>query len=582
MQREWATIPLFEGLGPVAREKMHGVLRSRHFAPGEVICREGDMARTLFIIESGSARVSVGRPQGSWTVARLHKGDVVGEMSLITGEPRSATVEAILPTTTLELDQQTFGSILPQHPELLANLTRILSRRLARADAQLGWGQQHGEAVALVTGESMTGFAGQIVASAQAASPRSVLCLDLTGALPASVRHQKTDTEGVLEILDHSLSTHGAVLIVLGAQDSVGLLQHMDRVVLLGDEEECSRAARECGRPAEIVLVIREAGRAPSKVAGLKVVRTINAKAPDKDIAWLGRHLSRTKIGLALGAGGAKGYAHVGALKVLEESAYPVDYVSGSSIGAMVGAWLALGKNVEAIETNMKHAFTPENVASIFRLSFGGMSSGTNELQRICFETTQDLNFSDTMIPLTIMAVDLERKRSVPMADGSIWQALMAATAVPGLHPPFAIDSQRLVDAIALTPVPTEAVRNAGADIVVAINLISRDMLPAWPTEVPLPATAATSGSRMLDTLLEVMDLMQLDCGIRQASLADVVVTPCFGPSTWRDFQLADLFVCAGQKAMEKEMPTLRSRVNPQPRQGMHSGGIHGDASIHI
>lgn len=582
MQQEFARIPLFEGLEPAAQEEMYGLLRPRHFAPGEVICREGDSARSLFIIESGSARVSVGRPQGSWTVARLRRGDLVGEMSLITGEPRSATVEAILPTTALELDQQAFGSFLPRHPAVFANLTRILSHRLAQADAQLGWGRQHGEAVALVAGADTTWLVAQLVASTQAASPRGVLCIDLTGTLPANTCHRKANAEEVIEVLDHSLSTHGTVLIVVGAEQPLWLLQHMDRVLLLGNDAECSRAARECSRTGEVVLVSRRGWPTPRAIAGLKVVRTIDANAPDADLAWLGRHLSRTKIGLALGAGGAKGYAHVGALQVLEEAGYTVDYVGGSSIGAMVGAWLALGRNVEAIEATMRQAFTPENVASIFKLSFAGMASGTDELHRICYETTEALSFSDALIPLIIMAVDLERKRPVPLAEGPIWQALMAATAVPGLYPPYQIDSQRLVDAIALMPVPTEAVRSAGADIVVAVNLISRDTLPAWPTNVPVPEAPATKGSRMLDTLLEVMDLMQLDCSIRHAVLADVVITPCFGPATWRDFQLADLFVCAGRTAMQEQLTALRARANPQPCRSTHSGGVYGSTSIHV
>jgi hypothetical protein len=78
--------------------------------------------------------------------------------------------------------------------------------------------------------------------------------------------------------------------------------------------------------------------------------RTVRLDEPPADVAWLGRHLSRTKLGLALGAGGAKGYAHVGALRVLEDAGYTVDYVSGSSIGAMVGAWLALGHDSHEIE----------------------------------------------------------------------------------------------------------------------------------------------------------------------------------------------------------------------------------------
>ena len=582
MQRDLARIPLFEGLEPAAQQEMQRRLQPRHFAPGEFLCREGESACSLFIIESGLAHVSVGRPEGSRTVARLRRGDLVGEMSLITGEPRSATVQAILPTTALELDQQAFGSVLAAHPGVFANLTRILSHRLAEADAQLRWGQQHGEAVALVAGTETSWLLSQVVASTQAASARDVACIDLTGTLPADTPCRREPTaEAGLEVLEHLLSTHATVLTVIGQDQPLWLLQHMDRVLLLGTEAECARAARECSRGGEVALVNGHDSSTPDSIAGMKVIRTIDPEDPDADIAWLGRHLSRTKIGLALGAGGAKGFAHVGALQVLEAAGYTVDYVGGSSIGAVVGAWLALGRNAEEIEGTMRRTFTPETVASIFKLSFGGMSSGTEELQRIWTDTTDGLSFSEVAIPLVIMAVDLERKRPAPLAEGPIWQALMAATAVPGLNPPYQVDGQRLVDAIALVPVPSQAVRSAGADIVMAINLISRDTLPAWPTNIAVPAAPATKGSRMLDTLLEVMDLMQLDGSIRHAALADVVVTPRFGPSSWRDFQLADLFLTAGRTAMEEQLPALHALAHPQPCRTTNSGGVYG-TTVHV
>ena len=153
MLLELMQISLFEGLEPAARNEIYRRLQPRRFAPGEVICREGDAGSSLFIIESGLAHVFVSRPEGPRTIARLRRGDFGGEMSLITGEPRSATVKAIVPTTLVELGQDAFGAILAKYPILFANLARILSQRLALADARLRWSQQRGETLALVTRE---------------------------------------------------------------------------------------------------------------------------------------------------------------------------------------------------------------------------------------------------------------------------------------------------------------------------------------------------------------------------------------------------------------------------------------------
>jgi NTE family protein len=578
---EMGHIPLFEGLETSAWEEIRARLQRRQFARGELVCRQGDPASSLFIVESGLLQVSVSGPHGPQNIARLRKGDVVGEMSPMTGEPRSATVEAILPTSAFEVDQQGFASILAAHPQVMSNLGRILSRRLSQADAHLS-SRRHGEAVALVAGSDASWLMAQVVAMTQAASTRGVLCLDLTGTLPAENCQHLRDAEAVIERLEAALREYATVLVVASLTQPLALLEQMDRVLLLGNEDECGAVAGLCRGNTEVVLLKRTRKPLPDAVAGLKVIRTVDLDAPEDDVAWLGRQLARTRIGVAFGAGGAKGFAHVGALRALDAAGYTLDFVGGSSIGATVAACLALGKDAEQIDAALRGAFTPENVAAIFKLSFGGLGTGNDLLQRIFQEITDGLSFGAAMMPLTIMSVDLQAKRPVALTDGPIWQALMAASAVPGLYPPYQMDSQRLVDAIALVPVPTEAVRAAGADVVVSVNLISRETLPAWPAGIEVPVSVPVKSTRVLDTLLETMELMQLDCSCRHAALADVVVAPRFGPGTWRDFHLADLFLAAGQLAMEQQLPALRALANPQPCLTRHSGGMYGRTSVHV
>jgi len=578
-------ISLFEGLEPEALNEIYRRLQPKRFAPGEVICREGDSGSSLFIVESGLAHVLVSRPEGPRTIARLRRGDFGGEMSLITGEPRSATVKAIVTTTLLELGQEAFGAILASYPILFANLARILSRRLARADDRLRWSQQRGETLALVTRGDDIWQVTQLIESTKAASPREITCVDLTASLPPNTECRQVRTvEGALSIVDELVDSHNIVLIVVDFDqpELASLLQQVDRVFLLGTEADCLRATRECGPNGEVVLIKRGRSDSPRSIDGLNVIRTINPAVPLADIAWLGRHLSRTKIGLALGAGGAKGFAHVAALEALEVAGYPIDYVAGSSIGAFVGSWLALGRDAAAIQATMRSTFSQDNVALLFKLSFGGMAIGSDELKRLCYESTEGLSFSDVVMPLVIMAVDLERKRAIALTEGPLWEALLAAGTVPGLYPPYQLDSQRLVDAIALVPVPVDAVRAAGADIVVSVNLMSWDTLPVWPALAP-PQAPRMKGSRLLDTLLEVMDLMQLDCSTRHAARADVTITPRFGPATWRDFQLADLFLAAGRTAAQEQFPALRALARPQSCGAvLGSGGMHGSATVHV
>jgi NTE family protein len=499
--------PLFAGLEPSELADLEAAMRRKEFQAGHVICREGDSGESLFVIVDGFARVlREDRP-----VARLRRGDVIGEMSLVSGEPRSATVVAAVPTTVLELSRYGVAAVIAEQPRILENLTRILSGRLAATTARVADQRTRGEAVALLVSSEAAASVPEILAATGAASPRPVASIDVRDSLDA------------LETLDELLAKNGTVVV----------LAHP------GPAEDAAD-------------------------------RSVQVDEPPTDLAWLGRHLSRTKLGLALGAGGAKGYAHVGALRVLEDAGYTVDYVSGSSIGAMVGAWLALGRDSHEIEQTMRESFRAETIDEIFKLSLTGGSTGLDAMTRLLRETTDDKAFADLVIPFVAMTVDLNAQAPAPVTEGPLWEALLAATALAGMFPPQEQDGKRLVDGLALVPVPTDAVAELGADVTVAVNILSRQTLAAWPGEIPAEEPTRGPRSRMLDTLLEVMDVAQLDSSERHAARADVPVTPRFGPSSWRDFHLADLFFEAGRQAAEEQLPKLQSLARPNAKEVSH------------
>jgi NTE family protein len=573
------TSPLFGGLDAAALEAIAGQMRPRAFAAREVICREGEPGTSLFVIRSGLARVEVARPGGPAHVALLRRGDSIGEMSFISGEPRAATVTAAVPTTALELEQDTFAAIVGRYPTILVNLGRILSQRLDETNRR-EVERHHGEAIGVFVGQEGTPYVRDLVALTRAASPRPVHVLDLTETLPEE-RPADATVAGVLGAIDRLLPAPVTVL-VLTRPDGEGLLlaDHLDRVLVLADRDEAQAVATRLDGVVDRVeaAIVAPSSGEPEAVAGAMVVRRVDPESPRADLAWLGRHLARTKLGLALGAGGAKGYAHVGALQVLEESGFTVDYVAGSSIGAIVGSWLALGQDAGTIERTMRGAFTEEKVAATFKLSLAGTSTGLDVMIDMLKETTGEKTFDDLLIPLTVMTVDLNARLPAPLTGGPLWQALQAATALAGLFPPVERDGMRLVDGLALVPVPTGAVQEQ-ADVTVSVNIMSRDTLPAWPGQAP-PAPPPAARARMLDTLLEVMDVGQLDASVRHAALADVPVTPRFGPSSWRDFHLADLFLNAGRQAALEQLPLLKSLAMPQ---FIHTGkGVtHDHRAVH-
>lgn len=568
--------PLFSGLTAAELEAVAARMRPRQFAPGEELCVAGDPSDRIWVITGGLVIWSAGTTAGGGEIElRMRTGDVIGAQDAITGAERTATVAASTITDTLELDAPDLLELAARFPRILINVIQTQRERLFRASARsaslfsasVRSTSTRGEEIGVIAGPSLKGVIGQLVASARMASARPVSVLDrslsLAGALTAS---------GELA------SEHETVLIPSEFDpESVGvLLDEADRVVaLVGTSEEAGRLGRVAeaaeGRRLEIVLVSEEA-RDASQMWHPGALNLVVRECPrqqgfplaDADLAWIARHLTRTKLGLALGAGGAKGYAHVGVLTALEEAGYTVDYVGGSSIGGFVASQLALGFGAAEIDARFREAFSAENTGQLFKSPLVG-SAGMEVLTGLLKEATRGAFFSHTAIPLVILAVDLTARAPVAQRSGPIWEALLAALSVAGVFPTQERDGHRLIDAIALVPVPTAAVIEDGADIVVSVNLLGTETLERWPGVPDEPEAEPAKPRRRgpLDTILEAMDLSQLDTSARHAALGDVVMTPRFGPAEWRDFNLADRFLAAGRQAALEELPALRALSRP-------------------
>src|SRR6202167_3406877 len=412
--------PLFAGLADAELAAVAEQMRPQAFGAGEQICAAGEASDRLWLITGGLVHILAGSADAAAgeVLARQRRGEVIGAQGAITGEPRTATVVAAIATSTLELDGERFLALAQRFPGILIKLIRIQSERLVKANAR-GAEHRRGEAVALVSGPAMADAAARVAAVARSASPRPVVWLD-----------RSLSFAGALTAVDDLTAEHATVLLPgeLDPKTVAVLLEEVDRVVALaGSAAEAeqlgalARAPAVPGRQGEAVRVGAEALEAshdwpagsPIRVvracpraggAGLTAVEGPALTAADgsglapadggdvapvgsggmapagsagmapADLAWLARHLTRTKLGLALGAGGAKGYAHVGALQVLEQAGYVVDYVSGSSIGAIVGAYLALGMDSAEIEATLRGAFDAGNVAEMFKTSMSGGS----------------------------------------------------------------------------------------------------------------------------------------------------------------------------------------------------------------
>ena len=298
-----AETALFEGLDAAELFDVAAVMRFRSFEAGAVICREGQPGDSMYVVVDGLVHLlrSLAHEPEVRTrsifdegrlVGKLRRGDVVGTGALITGEPRSATARAAVDTNLLELGRDDFRELIGRFPRMLENLTAILTRRLAEATSSQARGSRRGEAVALL-GSARP----DATEAASAASPGSVAVLDGDASLADA-----------LDQLDPLLRDNRTVIVTysLAGEELPQLLRHVDRTVAVlesqADADLLAPIAERHGVKGQPIEVVLAPGVAPGPGDALEPVHG----DPD-DSAWLGRHLARTKLGLALGAGGAKG-----------------------------------------------------------------------------------------------------------------------------------------------------------------------------------------------------------------------------------------------------------------------------------
>ncbi|MGQ9837761.1 MAG: patatin family protein [Cyanobacteriota bacterium] len=176
------------------------------------------------------------------------------------------------------------------------------------------------------------------------------------------------------------------------------------------------------------------------------------------------------KIGLALGSGGARGWAHIGVIRALEQARIPIGYIAGTSIGAFVGAIYAAGE-LDELEEFVRD-LNWKMILSLFDVVFPtcGLLDG-NKIYDLLTEHLQELCIEEAGIPFCCVATDLMTGQEVQLRSGKMADAVRASISIPGIFTPFQYKGQYLGDGGIVNPVPVQVVREMGADIVVAVNL---------------------------------------------------------------------------------------------------------------
>ncbi len=250
------------------------------------------------------------------------------------------------------------------------------------------------------------------------------------------------------------------------------------------------------------------------------------------------------KIGLALSGGAARGFAHIGVLKVLEEAKVPVSFLAGTSMGALLGAFYASGMNMRMLERITKAV--ERRGWFDYTVSRMGLVSG-NRVEQMVYLLTRRSTFDDLKIPFAAVAVDLYSGEKVVIKEGLVANAVRASISIPGYFVPVEIEGQMLVDGSVLERLPTEIVREMGADFVIAID------------------TGFHQGSvdinNALDVITRSIEIMVKQMSRAQLDRADAVIAPDLGDITPSQFERVSEAVSLGEKAARNALPDILSQL---------------------
>jgi len=249
----------------------------------------------------------------------------------------------------------------------------------------------------------------------------------------------------------------------------------------------------------------------------------------------------RTGVGLALGGGFARGFAHLGVLQVLEEHQIPISHIAGTSVGSILGAAYASGAPLARImETCRTLRFRDIARWRVSRLGLASNQRLADLIERV-FESRQ---FEELRIPLAVVATDLTSGEPVVFTQGNLVDAIRASCAFPGLFEPVQIGTRCLADGGLVAPVPTRAARDLGATTVVGISVGMQDGHRGAPSNIFQVVSRAVNAAQK----------HQLEVWERHA---DLVLRPDVQSIAWDEFDRADEAIAAGAATARRALPRI-------------------------
>ena len=536
--------PLFGLLSQRLQDELVATAHPARVAAREWLFHAGDAGDCLYLVTSGRMRVLGERGGETVVLNTLGPGAVLGELAILTGARRSASVQALRDTELLEIDGETFEEILARDAGLGAGLARALAQRIQR-----GGTLEPSEAPTTVV--TMTAAPGVEAEHLWRELESAFTELGDTVARTASAE-EWSDQEAWGRALGELERAHDYVLLRAGLDGSDWsnfCLRQSDRVVIAADDGSPAPSAAPVGCDIAFLCTPSvETVAAWTERAKPRAHYVIGTERVLPDTTRrLCRRLTGRSLGLVLSGGGARAFAHIGVLQVLEEEKIAIDRFGGCSMGAFVAAMAALGSPPDAMVETCHRELSrraPFSDYTFPRHALIRARRAASMLRRVLGDGAVE----QLAWPLFTVSADLLSSRMVVHRTGSLVEAVGSSMAIPGLAPPVLRRSELLVDGGVLNNLPIDVMVGDEPGPVIAVDVMRR-----LESDDP-----GTSPQALLPTILETLSRATVLGSVERAEanrrLADLLITPDVQDISLRGFRHLQRAVDEGRRAAEEAL----------------------------
>jgi len=536
---------------------------------GETLFAEGHAADTLYLLRSGRLGVFRRDPaedRPPQFVGVIRPGEPAGEMAMLAGTQHTADVVALRDCEILALPREAFFEAARTEPDLMVELSRLMIQR-AR-DRRSGGGEP-----------SVFGFVSARPRPIRALVERIAAAVEADGFTCQVIDHSALSSAA--EWFSRVEDAHDFVLYVAEMDEPAWAAlcaRQVDRVFVVGNGAMAppNRPMPHAGvldaqRRTDLILMRDPRVARPANTAvwldAIQPGRWFQAVEGDQaDAARMARVITGSAVGVVMSGGGARAYSHIGVLRALNEARVPIDFVGGSSMGAVIAAGPAMGWSQEELETRIHKAFVESDPLSDITFPMLAMTRA-RKVDRLLLDAYGETDLADLGRPFFAVSTNLTSGKIEVHRRGLMRRAMRASIAIPGILPPIVIDGQVLVDGAVLKNLPTEVMRQMHSGPIIGVDMSeARGVDPALIEHPPsiwrLIVTGAWRRGPPIVSILMRSATLTTDADIESSRAAtDVLIQPRPDGLDIRDWKGFDAGVAAGYLAAAEALATLDGPV---------------------